>query len=132
MPRTITFALAAAAICLFASSQTMSQAPTRINFARGSTSALVTGRLSGYEEQRSFVLRVRSGQTIRTWQLGDSGPITIAIADPDGNDVGDMDASCNNRREVSPTKAGDYVLTVVECRKADEWRGRFNFRVSVK
>lgn len=132
MPRPITIAIAAITFCLLASGQTTSQAPERITFARGSISAVVTGRLGGHRDQRSFVLRVRSGQTISTEQLGGSDPITITITDPDGNNVGDMDASCNNRRQVTPTIAGDYLLTVVECEKADEWRGRFRFRISVK
>jgi hypothetical protein len=46
--------------------------------------------------------------------------------------VGDSDASCNNRREISPTVAGDYRIEVVECQKADRWRGRFYLRVSVR
>jgi hypothetical protein len=65
--------------------------------------------------------------------VGDSPRrITIFVKDPNGNDIGDSDASCNNRREISPTEAGDYTIEVVECRKADPWRGRFTFRVAVR
>jgi hypothetical protein len=77
------------------------------------------------------VIKVRTGQTIRTEQIGGVHPITIFISDPNGEGVGDSDASCNNRREITPTVAGDYQIQVVECQKADAWRGRFRFRVTV-
>jgi hypothetical protein len=50
---------------------------------------------------------------------------------PTGEEVGDSDASCNDRREIASTTAGDYRITVVECRKGDPWRGSFRFRVTV-
>lgn len=108
-------------------------AQTRIRFARGAVRADVSGTLNGFRSKRAFVIRVRSGQTLRTQQVGGAGrPITIAIKDSDGNYVGDSDASCNNRKEISPTEAGDYTIEVVECQKADPWRGRFTFRVTVR
>ena len=108
-------------------------AQTRIRFARGAVRANVSGALAGFKSTRVYVIRVRAGQTIRTEQIGGrSRPITISIKDPNGNDVSDSDASCNNRKEVSPTEAGDYTIEVVECRKADPWRGRFTFRVTVR
>ena len=107
------------------------QTPTRIKFARGAISANVTGKLKGYGDSKTYVIKVRAGQTLRTRQTG-KNYITISIKDPNGNDVGDSDASCNNRKEVTPTVAGDYTLTVVQCQKADEWRGTFRFRVTIR
>lgn len=106
------------------------QSPTRIKFARGAVSASVTGKLRGYSDHKTYVIKVRAGQTLRTQQTG-KNYITISIKDPNGEDVSDSDASCNNRKEVAPTVAGDYTLTVVECQKADAWRGTFRFRVTV-
>jgi len=108
------------------------QRSTRIRFTRGATRADVSGTLRNYRDRRNFVIKVRAGQTLRTEQIGDSHPITIYISDPNGQGVGDSDASCNNRREITPTVAGDYRIQVVECQKADAWRGRFRFRVIVK
>jgi hypothetical protein len=108
------------------------QSPGRIRFARRATSAVVSGSLSGYRSSRTFLIRVRDGQTLRTEQVGDSQDITIYITDPKGRPVGDSDASCNNRREITPTTAGDYRIKVIECQKADPWRGRFRFRVTVR
>jgi hypothetical protein len=111
----------------------ISHAQTRINFRRGAVSANVSGTLNSFRSKRTYVIRVRDGQTLTTRQIGGSSrPITIFIKDPDGNEVGDSDASCNNRREITPTVAGNYTIEVIECRKADPWRGRFTFRVTVR
>lgn len=121
------------AILLLLSSASFAQTATRIKFARDAVRANVSGTLNSYRTKRVYVVRVREGQTLRTEQAGSSaGPITIFLKDPNGSDVGDSDASCNNKREISPTQAGDYRIEVVECRKADPWRGRFTFRVTVR
>jgi hypothetical protein len=109
------------------------QSLVRIKFPRGATRANVSGTLSGYRSKRAYVIRVRAGQTLRTEQVSrDSHPITIYIKDPFVRPVGDSDASCNNRREITPTIAGDYRIEVVECQKADPWRGRFRFEITVR
>jgi len=126
------FALAPLAILLLLSISAFCQRSTRISFARGASSAVVTGSLKGYKQTRNYRIRVRAGQTVRTEQVGDRHDITIYIQGPSGEDIGDSDASCNNRREISPTVAGDYRIQVVECRKADTWRGQFGFRVTVR
>jgi hypothetical protein len=121
------------AILLLFSSASSAQTVTRIKFVRGAVRANVSGTLNGPRGKRVYVIRVREGQTLKTEQVGDSPRrITIFVKDPSGNDVGDSDASCNSRREISPTEAGDYRIEVVECLKADPWRGRFTFRVTVR
>ena len=115
-----------------AAQSVLGQRVTRIKFARRALKANVSGTLNGYHGKRIYVIRVRSGQTLSTGQVGDRHDITIYIKDPTGADVGDSDASCNNRREISPTVAGDYRITVVECQKADAWQGTFKFRITVK
>jgi hypothetical protein len=106
-------------------------AQTRIRFARGATSAVVTGTLNGFNSKRVYVIRVRRGQRLRIEQIGSSHPVTTTLEDPVGEDASDMDASCNSRKDHSPTKRGDYRITVVECQKADRWRGKFRLRVRV-
>ncbi len=111
------------------------QRATRITFKRGAKQAVATGNLYSYKGKKVFVIRVRCGQTLTTEQFrsdSSSHYITVFITDPNGKDVNDSDASCNNRREVSPTVAGDYRIEVVECQKADAWRGSFKLKVSVK
>ena len=113
----------------------LSQTTSRINFRRGAYSAIVFGSLYNYKSERTYLLRVREGQTIYTEQLKPSSSlkyVTIYITDPNGNPVGDSDASCNDRRDISPTTPGDYQIRIVECQKADPWTGRFRFKVSVR
>lgn len=124
-----------AAVVLLAFGTAIAQRPVRIKFERGATRAVVSGYLSGYKSKQVYVIRVRSGQTLRTEQKmvrRRSGSITIFVKDPAGEGVGDSDASCNNRREISPTVAGDYRIEVVECQKADPWRGNFRFNITVR
>jgi len=107
----------------------------RITFKRGAKQAIVTGNLNGYKSKRVFVIRVRRGQTLRTEQIKSNSSnryISVAITAPNGEDVTDSDASCNNRKEVSPTRAGDYRIEVYECRKADAWRGSFRLKIRVE
>ena len=133
MRRKIHCLIGAVGLLLLVSFYSSAQTPTRIKFRPGAISADVTGTLKSFSSIRRYVIRVRSGQTIRTEQIGGQGkPITISLADPDGAEVGDADASCNSRREFAPTHAGDYQIEVIECRKAEPWRGRFTFRVTVR
>jgi hypothetical protein len=107
----------------------------RITFKRGARTAVVTGNLNGYGGKKIFIIRVRRGQTLRTEQIkSDSSDryITVSIIAPNGEEVVDSDASCNNLKEISPTRAGDYRIEVYECRKADRWRGNFRLKVSVE
>jgi hypothetical protein len=106
-------------------------AQTRVHFAPGATSAVVTGSLNGFNSRRVYVIRVRRGQRLRVEQIGNSHLVSTTLEDPAGEDVSDMDASCNSHKDVSPTKRGDYTLTVGECRKADRWRGKFRLRIRV-
>jgi len=105
----------------------------RITFKRGTKEAIVTGNLNGYKGKKVFVIRIRRGQTLRTEQIKNSSNryISVAITAPNGEDVTDSDASCNNRKEISPTSAGDYRIEVYECMKADAWRGSFRLKVRV-
>ncbi|MBX3243245.1 MAG: hypothetical protein KF685_02110 [Acidobacteria bacterium] len=134
MKNAVAFSFLILLLCLTAS-DVSAQAEKRIKFKRGAISADATGKLSGYDDKKAFVIKVNEGQTLSTEQIraeSSSRYITILITDPNGELVGDSDASCNNRREIAPTVAGDYRIEVVECQKADPWRGKFKFRVTVR
>lgn len=121
------------AILLLVASASIAQTATRIKFQNGAVSANVSGTLNSFRSKRVYVIRVRAGQTLTTEQIGaETRRITIFVKDAAGNYVGDADASCNDRKEISPTEPGDYTIEVVECQKADPWRGRFTFRVTVR
>ena len=118
------------AILAFFSTAAFSQ--TRIKFKRGATSAVVSGSLRSYKSHRTYVIRVRAGQTLSTKSVG-SHYITIDITAPPGSTYEpDLAADCHDRHEVTPTAAGDYTIRVTECLKADPWRGRFKLRVKVR
>lgn len=115
------------------SSTTNPGAEKRITFAKGETSKIVTGELKDYNDSKTFVIEVQKEQTLRTEQEKSDESlhhITAYVKNPAGEAVGDSDASCNNRREISPTAPGDYTLEVIECRKADPWEGVFRLKVS--
>ena len=133
MLRAITFTALLFAGILICTADAAAQAPTRITFARGTTSTVVSGTMRGANSKRTYVIKVRAGQTMKIEQLGNgSRPLTILLTDANGDDAGDMDLSCHNRYNISPTVAGDYTLDVSECGKADPWRGTFRFRVTVR
>ena len=126
----ITVSFAAIAFVMLAASEGYSQ--KRIEFARGATSAVVTGTLNGYNDKRTFVIKVRRGQTLTTDSVG-TNYITVSIKPPRGARYeADLAANCNNEQRVRPTAPGDYIITVTECRKADRWRGRFKLKVAVR
>lgn len=112
------------------------QKTTRIKFARGATKAVAAGRLNGYRSKSVvFVVRVRARQTLRVEQLilsKSTHYITFSITDPSGKDATDSEANCNNRKKIENTSAGDYRIEVAECAKADEWRGSFKIKFTVR
>src|SRR5258708_26865716 len=123
----VTFAFAMLSI----GSVAVSAQVTRIHFAPGATSKVVTGTLSGWKSHRTYVIYVRKGQTLSTESVKNF--ITIGVKAPPGSTYEqDMAADCHDKNEVNPTARGDYRITVTECRKADRWRGTFKFRVTVQ
>lgn len=131
----IKLSVAAFVIFLAASSAIFAQSSSRVKFAKGATSANIVGKLNGFKDNKIYRIKVREGQTLNTEQIMNEASlhyISVSITDPSGADVTDSDASCNSRKEVTPTAAGDYVITVYECQKADKWRGSFKLKVTVK
>jgi hypothetical protein len=125
-----TFAIAL--FLLLLSFASFAQKAQRITFKRGATRAIVSGTLRSYKGERTFIIRVRAGQILKTEQVGEGHAITIAVLDPSGEIAADSDASCNNRKQTEETVAGDYKIIVSECSKADQWRGTFKFKVTVR
>lgn len=128
------FQYAAVAVILLITA-TFAFSQQRITFKRGARSAVAAGILNGYRRKKIFLIRVRRGQTLTTEQVKNNSSnryISVSITAPGGEAVGDSDASCNNRKRISPTRAGDYRIEVYECQKADPWRGSFRLKVRVQ
>lgn len=109
------------------------QKVTPIKFARGATTATVTGKLSGFNEEQQYSIAVKKGQTLKVEQINpDNKRTTIWLTDPKGGDASDADLSCNNKKQIEPTIAGTYLIKVSECMKADPWKGRYQLKITVK
>lgn len=124
-----------AVIMLVLSSAVYAQKAICVKFAGKSASAIVSGNLNGYKSKKVFVVKVREGKTLNVEQIKKEASahyVSISIKSPSGEDATDSDASCKNRKEIAPTEAGDYTMTVYECQKADAWRGAFRVKISVK
>lgn len=114
---------------------TFAQSATRIKFRKGATSATVSSSLRSYVGKKVFVIRVRAGQTLKIEQIRSENSahyVSLSIQNQAGEDVTDSDASCNSQKEITPTEAGDYTITVVECMKADVWRGSFQLKFTAE
>lgn len=114
--------------------QQATPAAERIKFAKGASSATVTGKLGGFDDAKHYVIAVGKGQTmtIEPLNTNSSGHVSVYVTDPAGENANDMDLSCHSRATVKPTLAGDYEIQVVECQKADPWKGSFKLKVTVK
>jgi hypothetical protein len=122
------FALMIIGLCTFTAP---AQRPVRITFAKGQTTKVITGTMNGYKSIRNYVIRVRKEQTLTTESV--KKYITIGVEAPPGSNYEqDMAADCHDRNEVNPTAAGDYQISVTECKKAEPWRGTFKFKIKVK
>lgn len=106
----------------------------RIQFAKGAVSATVTGKLMDFDGEQNYVIGVCKDQTMTVEQLDSKsdGKISTYITNPKGENTNDMDLSCHSKATVKPTIAGDYKIQVVECKKADPWKGKYTVRVNVK
>ena len=112
------------------SGSALAQKATRVTFKRGSTSAVLSGRLNSYKGSRVFLVRVRDGQTLKVEAI--KRAVSVWIKGPPGSVEQDLAADCHGNSEITPTTKGDYKLTVQECSKADPWKGTFKVRVTVE
>ena len=122
-------------LALAAAPDAPGQKKQRVNFKPGAVQTTISGKLNNYKDRKVYVVKVRKGQTLNTEQIKSDASthyVSVEITSPAGKDVSDSDASCNDVKEVGPTVAGDYRITVYECQKADAWRGSFKLRISVK
>ncbi|MEE9351240.1 MAG: hypothetical protein V3U78_03175 [Thiotrichaceae bacterium] len=106
----------------------------RIKFSSGAYSATVTSELNGFDSEKTYVIEVAKGQqmTIEQMDRSDNRYVSVYLTAPDGSNADDMDLSCHSTAKVSSTKPGDYIIQVVQCAKADPWKGSFNLKVTVK
>ena len=106
----------------------------RIHFKPGQTEICLHGYLRSRRDTATYVLRVKTGQTIEVKVFcGDkSGDLSVHtdVFDSSGKSGGDNDMQGNSGFEN--TKAGDYTITVAPSLKDDLRHGRFVINVSVQ
>ena len=122
-------------VLLFVPNSVFGQKAQRVKFAKGATSATVTGRLNNYNSKAMFVIRVKEGQTLTVEQIkanNSSRYVTLSITSPSGEDVTDAEANCNSNKTIESSVAGDYQINVTEFTKADVWSGNFKLKFTVK
>ena len=118
-------------ISAFFAAAAFGQKAQRIAFKRGATKVVVSGRLNNYKSEVDYIIRLRAGQRLNV-SGGGNHYVTVGVLDPTGADVMDYAADCHSNAEVSPTIAGDYKISVVECRKADAWRGTYKLTIKAE
>jgi hypothetical protein len=129
MKQVLVFTVFVAAFFITAAS---ASAQTRVNFGRGVTSTVLTGRLTNYKQRSVFLVRVRQGQTMTIRDLGPNAVSIWVEGPPKSGYEQDLAADCHGRTDVSPTPAGAYKLSVPAWPKVDRWRGTFKVRVTVR
>jgi hypothetical protein len=128
MKKTRILILSLLAVAIF-SLPAFAQKATRVNFKKGTHSAIITGTLNNYAGKRVFLVRVHDGQTLKVETIKNA--VSVWIEGPPGSVEQDLAADCHGNSEITPTTKGDYKLTVQECSKADAWKGTFKVRVTV-
>ncbi len=121
--------IATVSILVILSVSVFAKPATRIRFPKGATKVVINAKLNGYKGSLSYVVKLRKGQRL---QISGDKYITLSVIAPNGENVMDYAASCNGIADISPTVAGDYKIEVVECMKADAWKGNFKLTVKVK
>jgi len=86
--------------------------PVRIEFPRGSSSAVVHGRLRG-RQQMEYVVRVKGGGTLALLlAAAPSGGLELRVHDAAGAEVNPRNSS-PERWSAELVQAGDYIVSVV-------------------
>lgn len=116
---------------LFAAQDASAQAKQRVRFAKGASSATVSGTIKGFKYV-DYVVGAREGQTLNVSIKGGSSA-QIAVFMEDGGVVG-MDAAGVNEWSGELPATEDYTVRVLMPR-AQARRGetaRYTLRISVR
>ncbi|MFZ1702301.1 MAG: hypothetical protein WBO10_04680 [Pyrinomonadaceae bacterium] len=113
-------------------SATVAQTRQRVSFAKGNSSAVVTGTIRGYA-YRDYIVRAESGQTIELEINSTGSRSTFAVFMPDGESVDEALGSSEFSGVL--LLSGDYVVRVLMMRSAARRRGstsNFTLDISIK
>ncbi|HQU82763.1 MAG TPA: hypothetical protein PKY59_06550 [Pyrinomonadaceae bacterium] len=102
------------------------QTATRITFARGRSSATLSGSVSGGGGQKEYVLRGKKGQTLWANVTSSCEGVMIEVLDG-GNGQSFGDASTEFRDELPGTD--DFIIRV---QNSDEGLCKFSLKVGIE
>lgn len=101
---------------------------SRVSFKRGTSSATLSGRFRTVDDMNTYLLKVKDGQTIK---ITASAKVSVFVVDPNGDDATDADLSCNSKKIIDETFAGDYEVQVSPCLKYDNPLGSYKVTLAV-
>ena len=122
--------LSALILVLFAAGSVDAQTTRRVKFAKGASSATVSGQVKGYDYV-DYIVGAKAGQTMSV-RLTGSSVAEFVIRLPGGANLG-MEATGVREWSGELPESGDYSIRVLMSR-ADARRGttaRFSLRISV-
>jgi hypothetical protein len=115
-------------VSLIFASTTKAQTKTRIRFARGATSAVVTGTIRGFA-YRDYIVKANASQTIDV-RLGRNTQCYFTIFKPDGNNL-DLGVERDEFTSELPD-SGDYMIRVLMMRDDARRQGSVsNYRLTI-
>lgn len=109
-------------------SATDAQSKIRVRFARGTSSATVTGSVRGFQ-YKDYVVGASAGQNMRV-RLDQNTNAVFTIFQPGGDNL-DTAAETDEYDGALPA-SGDYVVRVMMMRNEARRRGSFtNYRLTI-
>lgn len=132
MKKLLFLGLLSLVLIVFSSSEVNAQTKTRVRFARGSATAILKGRITGYN-YTDFVVRARAGQTMTAKITGTNTFTQFAVFDVNMENM-EMGTGVANWSGVLP-ESGDYTIRVLfpraEARRKSAF-GNFSLKISVQ
>ena len=125
-------ALGGIALTTHAADIVSDQQPIRLTFPPGETSITVSGSMKDKADQVLYILRMREAQTLDIEQINENlRYISTTLTDAKQQEVGTSDSPCQSSKHLSNSTAGDYILKVKQCAKAESWQGSFKLKIKV-
>jgi hypothetical protein len=112
---------------VFFSTVFVTEAQTRIYFARGATRATARGYLRGVRDEANFVFRAKAGQHMKVEIRGRGATRGVVMFPSGGQDGGPGGVVFDG---ILPD-TGDYKIRVTESSMANAWRGNFTLIVDI-
>ena len=133
MKRLISLLVLSGIACTTQADIISSDQPTRLTFPPGETSITISGSMKDKADQVLYVLRIRENQTLDIEQINENlHYVSTTLTNAKQEEVGTSDSPCQSSKHLSNNAAGDYILKVKQCAKAEPWQGSFKLKIKVR